>query len=679
LIFGYAHPVHLGRALLGSLSLGLACAPAEPPATAPPAAPPPPDAASSAPAAPTAAPEADRPPGPIVALTTSCAVLRSGEARCWEPVPGLEQTRNLVAIARGRSGTWTIDRAGAARCFGCEAAEQRAVLALGPLAQISASGASVAVRDARGAVWFLTYGVEGMNRVPGVEGAVDLSAGSRFGCAVLPSGRVSCWGDNLNKVLGPGSKHGKHEPTEVRDVDGALMTASGMSHTCTLLRSGRVVCWGHFEDRFDEPLAADGAGPADAVAITGSGEDGTTCAVRRSGRLLCWGDARRLGTDVDVRSLDLGLDDVERAAVSKRAVCAATRAGEVSCIGNLLPGAPQTVVGLPRATAVAVGADQTCALVKDGELWCWGRWDAPGRVDKATSVRNPRLVHDVRDAVALAMAPPLGRSYDGCVVRKGGEVLCWRGPETWVPGVVDATAVAVGQHHACALRKGGAVSCWGSSGDGELGRIGRGSDRAIPIAGLETTTAIAAGGHTTCALDQAGVVRCWGGNESGLLGQGTGVRNRPAPKAVPKLHDVAEITLGLGHACARRRDGRVACWGSNTFDEVSDLKISVLPEPVLRPVRDVERLAAGIGRTCVLQASGMLSCWGARREELDLVTPVDPPRELRLPDAVVLAPGHGHMCVLTRAGEVRCWGDDAYGQLGQGGGALGLRRVLEAK
>jgi len=42
--------------------------------------------------------------------------------------------------------------------------------------------------------------------------------------------------------------------------------------------------------------------------------------------------------------------------------------------------------------------------------------------------------------------------------------------------------------------------------------------------------------------------------------------------------------------------------------------------------------------------------------------------------SVAITDDHG--CFLENTGEVLCWGKDDYGQLGQGGGFAGLRRVL---
>jgi hypothetical protein len=55
-------------------------------------------------------------------------------------------------------------------------------------------------------------------------------------------------------------------------------------------------------------------------------------------------------------------------------------------------------------------------------------------------------------------------------------------------------------------------------------------------------------------------VVCWGENDAGSLGDGT-TEDRLAPVAVPGIDDAVEIAAATDSTCARRRAGRVTCWG----------------------------------------------------------------------------------------------------------------------
>ncbi len=66
-----------------------------------------------------------------------------------------------------------------------------------------------------------------------------------------------------------------------------------------------------------------------------------------------------------------------------------------------------------------------------------------------------------------------------------------------------------------------------------------------------------------------GSAQCWGNNDHGQLGDGTtGDHAYPAP--VVGLAGVAQMAMGLVHACAVLLDGSVVCWGSNNKGQLGD-------------------------------------------------------------------------------------------------------------
>ncbi len=117
--------------------------------------------------------------------------------------------------------------------------------------------------------------------VPGITTAVDVASADYPGeiCAVLTSGRVSCWL--------PGGV-----PRIVSAVTSATHIAAGAGHTCVVQSSGAVLCWG----ANDRGQLGDGTHrshtfPFRVAGITGAtdvfaGGD-TTCV--RQGDLLCFG------------------------------------------------------------------------------------------------------------------------------------------------------------------------------------------------------------------------------------------------------------------------------------------------------------------------------------------------------------------------------------------------------
>ena len=86
-------------------------------------------------------------------------------------------------------------------------------------------------------------------RVFDISHAYAVSAGSQHVCVILHMGRVKCWGSNYNGELGvPPSVTTKHLasalPIRVWNVTGARFISSGLSHTCALLDTSEMKCWG---------------------------------------------------------------------------------------------------------------------------------------------------------------------------------------------------------------------------------------------------------------------------------------------------------------------------------------------------------------------------------------------------------------------------------------------------
>src|ERR1700678_2085686 len=130
-------------------------------------------------------------------------------------------------------------------------------------------------------------------------------------CAVLSSGGVDCWGDNLQGQLGIGTVDGPtpndpdqyDTPQPVSQIGNAVSIVAGEGGYCVVLSSGGVDCWGDDNSGqigngnvlpndgngfygFDSPQAVVGITDAVSVASDGPGY----CSVLGSGALECWGD-----------------------------------------------------------------------------------------------------------------------------------------------------------------------------------------------------------------------------------------------------------------------------------------------------------------------------------------------------------------------------------------------------
>lgn len=147
----------------------------------------------------------------------------------------------------------------------------------------------------------------------------------------------------------------------------------------------------------------------------------------------------------------------------------------------------------------------------------------------------------------------------------------------------------------------------------------------------------------------------------------------------------ASVTAGTAHTCAILTDGRVRCWGSNSYgqlglghtDPVSvSNKPSALPTVSLGNGAVAVALAAGERHTCALLEGGSVRCWGDNldgqlglghtRPVGDNEKPVDVDAVDLGGKAIAIAAGPAHNCAILEGGAVRCWGYNFSGQLGIG-------------
>ena len=86
---------------------------------------------------------------------------------------------------------------------------------------------------------------------------------------------------------------------------------------------------------------------------------------------------------------------------------------------------------------------------------------------------------------------------------------------------------------------------------------------------------VSLGEFSACALDDGGAAYCWGFNGYGQLGDGTGMDANHAVQVrdaggTDYLGNVAEISMGYRHACARQTDNSIWCWGKDEGGGLGD-------------------------------------------------------------------------------------------------------------
>ncbi|HEX7123827.1 MAG TPA: protein kinase [Gemmatimonadaceae bacterium] len=337
-----------------------------------------------------------------------------------------------------------------------------------------------------------------------------------------------------------------------------------------------------------EPAAPAFTVPAEQRPIASGARH--SCRLRADGRAECWGnnDAGQLG--------DGSFDGHAVAA---------------------------PIAGSFRFTQLAAGFSHTCGVTTDGGILCWGSNGAGQLGDGTTAVRAAPVRVNSREAFAAVRT---GQTHT-CALTRGGNVHCWggntygqlgSGTRDASPSPVAVTlpapaaALAVGPYHSCAITRRGAAYCWGRNDEGQLGD-GSTTHRETPTAvRLESSvTSLAAGAAHTCAVVSGGQVWCWGRNNYGQLGLAGFEEGSAVPRRVVAPASFTTVVAGSVHTCGRGRDGRVWCWGRNSYGQLGDGTTTDQPRPVEVPgVSSVVALDAGAAHTCAVERDGTTWCWG---------------------------------------------------------------------
>jgi hypothetical protein len=270
--------------------------------------------------------------------------------------------------------------------------------------------------------------------------ALDAAGTLRFGCAVLASGGVQCWGDNTWGQLGAGSGALASElPLAALGLEAATQIAVASGHACATLKDGSVACWGsntsgqcgHDREyapavrQLVQPERVDGVRGARRVVVSAA----SSCALGESDT-WCWGELLRVSdgdgpaTDRTRASRIAPLSRARALALGSDCGCAIDAEGHVACFSLSLQGCPspdvraglEPLFGWSDVVALAVGDRGACAGRAGGGNACWLH---PAREPSAST-----------SIVATALPLPASASgvpaiADGPCVLDASHLECW--------------------------------------------------------------------------------------------------------------------------------------------------------------------------------------------------------------------------------------------------------------
>lgn len=204
------------------------------------------------------------------------------------------------------------------------------------------------------------------------------------------------------------------------------------------------------------------------------------------------------------------------------------------------------------------------------------------------------------------------------------------------------------------------------------------ADAAGPDGDADATVAsgcivqIASGGDHTCARRKDGTLWCWGSNTDGQLGDGTSV-DKSSPVQVSALcNAVAEVALGEHYTCARVNDGTVWCWGWNVAGQLGDGTTTdkIAPVQVLG-LASTAAIEVGVHHSCAIKTDASLWCWGQNISgqvgDGTNISKSSPVQVVPLGNTTSeISLGSLHTCARKSNGTLWCWGGNSEGQLGIG-------------
>jgi alpha-tubulin suppressor-like RCC1 family protein len=327
--------------------------------------------------------------------------------------------------------------------------------------------------------------------------------------------------------------------------------------------------------------------------------------------------------------------------------------------------------------------------VKKGVVTCWG-YNLNGRLAQGSTAEilsSPFITGGTKHSVDLggeASAVSVGFEHT-CALLKTGDVKCWgmnSSGQLGVDSIVAVTGlpqqvsiggkaiqVSAGAGHTCVTIETGKVRCFGDNFYGQLGqgtteeRMGNKSGDMAKLSdiklGAEFTSqsVLASNGAFSCSLATNGSVKCWGktvSNEEsstpfwGILGQcyarniqnspvqncesapgvtkspnlGTYVTDMPNLAPVSLASGADKIASGLAFTCALLTDKSIKCFGDNksgqlglrdfnSRGESSSQMGASLPRTLSSTASaEILDIGASAERGCALLSSNHLSCWG---------------------------------------------------------------------
>jgi alpha-tubulin suppressor-like RCC1 family protein/uncharacterized ParB-like nuclease family protein len=278
---------------------------------------------------------------------------------------------------------------------------------------------------------------------------------------------VKCWGYNYRGQLGNGNTTDTDKPGEPINLGTgrtATTITAGDNHTCAILDNSTVKCWGNNgSGQLGNGNNTSTNTPGNTINL-GTGRTATaitagtfhTCAILDNSQITCWGNN------------------------------GSGQLGNGNNTNTTTPGAPINLGTGRTATAITAGTSHTCAILDNSTVKCWGS-NSGGQLGNGNNTKTNKPGNTIDLGTGRTAVKITAGGDNTCVILDNGTVKCWgynyRGQlgngnttDTNTPGNAvnlgtsrTATAITAGDNHSCALLDNSTMKCWGDNIKGQLG------------------------------------------------------------------------------------------------------------------------------------------------------------------------------------------------------------------
>lgn len=297
-------------------------------------------------------------------------------------------------------------------------------------------------------------------------------------------------------------------------------------------------------------------------------------------------------------------------AIGSLTLCALISDGHIDCWGqNVLLAdedfetsvTPVQVPDISTAIQISAGASTFCAVLADHSMKCWGS-DDQGQIS-ANGTTSDGYGTPTQISGITGVTEAFTNDFQTCALLTNKTVRCWGAsdsnattfsPITTISSVTNALQLGGhgdGDQDVCATSN-NAAKCWPGV-----------TVAPTTIAGLPSDITQVAG---NCALSSDGSVRCWGPGGKGQIGNGS-TDDQTTPQQVQQLGAATLIVAGSDHVCAVLTDQSMWCWGQDGFFDAVDYGAY----PLELDAGPVVSAAANWDNTCLIEADHTVKCWGS--------------------------------------------------------------------